>query len=424
MLSHSPSHLLSQHPVAPSNKREQKILQWISVGLLVFVSAFIWAPSRDGLEAIYALAFFIPMLLLLCGRKPQLAQYGGHITLLALVYAGYAALTSAWSVTPQVGFFVLQWLVLATWLCGVSWLAYWGRLELPRLLKLLVWVGAMSSLLTLLWFYSKHPLLTRLEGISLNRNANNIGSVFGIVALLAYIQWLQAKGRANSFIAFGLFAVISLSLLAAQSRANFLAFALLAPIACYLAKPSALKLWLQLGLLLLGAVVFSVYAATLEGVLFERGVSLRDAIWSDLWQRIQTGSWLWGTGLEKEGRILVANLGEFNHAHNAWLDTLYRTGLVGLLLNIAYVVALYRPLFRSSRAQFSELCSELCSELWPLYLWLSYGVIYCCFDARGFFWQLDPKWFCLWIPAGLIVACLTASKRAESLGAQTSAVEN
>ena len=402
-------------PLAPSNKREQKILNWTSVGLLVFVSAFIWAPSRDGLEAIYALAFFLPMLVLLLSRKPQLAQYGGHTTLLALLYAGYAVVTTLWSDTPKLGFFVLQWLVLATWLCGVNWLAYWGRLDLPGLLKLLVWVGAASSLLNLFWFYSSHPLLERIEGITLNRNASHIGSVFGIVALLAYIQWLQAKGRSNSIIAFGLLVTIGLSLLAAQSRANFLAFVLLAPIACYLAKPSAAKLWLQLGLLLLGAAVVSFYTVTLEEVLFDRDLSLRDAIWSDVWQRIQVGPWLWGTGLEKEGRILVANVGEFNHAHNAWLDILYRTGLVGLLLNLIYCVALYRPLFVVSRAKSAQL--------WPLYLWLSYGAIYCCFDSRGFFWQLDPKWFCLWIPAGLIVACLTASTRAESLGAQTSAVE-
>jgi len=268
------------------------------------------------------------------------------------------------------------------------------------LLRLLIWMAAASSLLNLFWFYASHEPLERLEGITVNRNSNNIGSVFGIVTLLAYIAWLQAKGRTESFIAFGLLAVIGLSLLASQSRANFLALALLVPVACYWAKPSAAKLWLQLGLIAGALVLFALFPLVTEGVLLERGASLRDSIWSEVWQSIQSGSMLLGTGLEKEGRIVIGDLGVFNHAHNAWLDTWYRTGLVGLLLSVAYLAYVYRSLF-VGRGVFRS------PELFPLYLWLTYGCIYCFFDARGFFWQLDPKWFCMWVPAGLIAAVVT-----------------
>lgn len=70
--------------------REQKILRWASVGLPIFITAFVWAPSRDGLEGVYALAFFLPMLLVLPRQKPQLNHYGGMPTLIAILFAGYA----------------------------------------------------------------------------------------------------------------------------------------------------------------------------------------------------------------------------------------------------------------------------------------------------------------------------------------------
>ena len=37
--------------------REQKLSAWAFGGLWVFVTAFLWAPSRDGIEGVYSLAF-------------------------------------------------------------------------------------------------------------------------------------------------------------------------------------------------------------------------------------------------------------------------------------------------------------------------------------------------------------------------------
>lgn len=377
--------------------RQQKLLSWCSWGLLVFVSGFLWAPSRDGLEAIYALSLFIPMLLLLAMQRPRWREYGGGFTALALVYGGYAALSSLWSATQDTGFFVLQFVILTTWLCGSSWLAYHQRLDLALLMRLLVRVGAAASVINLAWFYTQHPWGDRLESLTINHNPNSIGSVFGIVTLLAYIEWLQARTAAKSWQAFGLMLLLAVSVLAAQSRANLLAMLCLAPFAFYWAKPSAAKLWLHGLLALLALVGFFVFAHTIEGLILARGISLRDGIWQAVLARILEGSLFFGTGLEQEGRIVIDSLGTFNHAHNAWLDTWYRTGLVGLCLSLLYLGYVYRHLFKQA-------------ELFPLYLWLSFGCIYCFFDSRGFFWQIDAKWFCFWVPAGLIAAMLNRAQ--------------
>jgi hypothetical protein len=191
--------------------------------------------------------------------------------------------------------------------------------------------------------------------------------------------------------------LLVVSVLASQSRANLLALILLAPIACYWAKPSVTKLWLHLLVAALGLVAFWFYSHAIEGLLLERGISLRDGIWQAVFARIMDGSLFFGTGLEKEGRIVIDQLGTYNHAHNAWLDTWYRTGLVGLGLSLVYLGYVYKHMFKRA-------------ELFPLYLWLSFGCIYCFFDSRGFFWQIDAKWFCFWVPAGLLAALLNSAQ--------------
>src|SRR6187402_249118 len=121
---------------------EQKLLSWSATGLLLFVSAFLWAPSRDGLQGVYYLAFFLPMALLLLARKPGFSEYGGWITLTALLYAGFAALSSLWGTTPgDLGFFIFQWCVLAVWLCGASLLFARRDIDLQRYYTWLIILG-------------------------------------------------------------------------------------------------------------------------------------------------------------------------------------------------------------------------------------------------------------------------------------------
>lgn len=375
--------------------RERKIASWSKVGLLVFISAFLWAPSRDGLEAIYALAFFIPMLCLLLWRKPSPGEYGGRFTGLALLFGGYSALTTLWATQPDPGFFILQFVILATWLCGLGWMAQRGLINIAVVIKLLVLVGAIMSVVNLIVFYSHHPLVDRLEGWSVTRNPNHIGATYAVLSLLAYIEWLRAPDvRRSSFYLVGL-ALLMLSVLASQSRAPLVGLVIVIPVAALLYCRSRSKWLAQAAVVLLLAGVALWLREITHDLLLGRGLSVRDTIWVDVWNQTLQQNPLWGSGLEKEGRITLADGSLFNHAHNAWLDMFYRTGLVGVILNLMYLGYLMRHAINQP-------------QLRPLALWLALGCIYSLFDSRGFFWQIDPKWFCIWLPAGLIGALLCA----------------
>lgn len=377
--------------------REQKIAAWLSVGLIGFVTAFLWAPSRDGLETVYALGLFIPLLCLLPWRKPSLAEYGGVFTLLGLLFAGYSAITAFWAPDADPDFFILQFFILAIWLCGLGWMAQRGLIEVATIIKALLLVGTIMSVINLVVFYSANPLIARLEGWSVTRNPNHIGSVYGVLTLLAYIEWLRTTTLKQSMIFFSCIVLLVISVFASQSRAAIIGLVVLVPVAAMLYCRSSPKWLLQIAVLLVLAAVIYVVRDQVHELLFARGASVRDVIWAEVFARGMQDHAIWGLGLEKEGRIVLSDGTVYNHAHNAWLDMFYRTGVVGLVLSVIYFGYLLRHALGRR-------------EFYPLLLWFGFGCIYSLVDSRGFFWQIDPKWFCIWLPAGLLGALISAQR--------------
>jgi hypothetical protein len=107
--------------------REGKVAAYASVGILVFLTSFFWTPTRDFMHVVYGLSFFGPVLLVVLLRKPGFDQYGGWFTGLALIYAGYASISTLWSGAPRLEFFVQHFLFLAVWLIGTACLAARGN---------------------------------------------------------------------------------------------------------------------------------------------------------------------------------------------------------------------------------------------------------------------------------------------------------
>ncbi len=381
--------------------REEKILNWIAVGFLFFLTSFIWAPSRDGVQTVFALGFLLPLLCVLPFRKPDFRAYGGWFTGLALIFAAYAALTSIWSPVPKTDFFVIQWIVLAVWLCGINWFFSQRKTDWNYLLELLLLLGCFFALINLLAFYGDNSITSRLNGLLVARNPNELGVLFGILSLLAFCQWLKANTFKQS-LHYGLVLVcLLLPLFLSQSRGALLALVITSLMACFYIGMSKQKMGILAGLVLLSILVLIINWSQVMAFVPDRfGSGLRDIIWQEVFFRSVNEHLLLGIGLEKEGRIIIPDVDVFNHAHNVWLDTFYRTGLIGLILALVHVFYVLQK-FRSSEI------------LMPLYLWLMFGLIASMFDYRGFFWEIDFKWFLFWIPVGLISAVQTQNKNSQ-----------
>lgn len=399
--------LVMTQPLTNSGTFNTRMLAWTGTGLLVFISAFIWAPSRDGLEAIYALAFFIPMLCALLVRKPDFRAYGGWPTLLALSYGALCALSSLWGEPDDFSFFILQWCVLAVWLCGVSWLHTCRPINFQRLYQLLAIVGALVALSTVAEFYWQHPFSYRLEAWTVARNPIVVGQIFGVVALLALVLSWQANSAKLSALFFicALCALLPLGL--SQSRGPVLAFLAAFVFALICVRPRR-AVWLAQLLALILVSVILTQIPDIKTILFAREVSLslRDVIWLEVLEQSWRNPWF-GIGLAKDTFIMIEDVALFHHAHNSWVDTFYRTGLVGLTLALLHLAALLR--------KFTPR-----SPILPLYLWLVFGIGCQLSDSRLLFWQIDAKWFLYWIPAGLIAAALMNPDPAGNSGTKKS----
>ncbi len=381
--------------------REQKMLSWASVGFLVFLSAFLWAPSRDGLQAVYLLSFFLPIVIILFFRKPDFHKYGGWPTVIAIAYATFSVLSTLWGKSEDFFYFVLQWFVLATWLCGSCLIFSRRDLDIEKYLRWFVVLGIFITVVTIVrYYYFVFGVATsdkRLWGWNTFRNANEIGSMCGVIALLAFTIAVQSRSLARTWL-FYLFAfVASIGLLASFSRGALVAFIVMAAVALITVRPQ-LKVWLPPVLMVV--VIFLMLLNTPDvHIYYIRGVSEgfggRFTIWKNVIELCRENLFT-GIGMSKNTSIVIPGFEVFNHAHNAWLDTFYRTGVVGLTLVVLHLTAVLKNFSRDPKVL-------------PLYLWLGYGCICGLFDGRCFFWELGAKWFLYWIPIGLITAIITGS---------------
>lgn len=377
--------------------REEKLLAWAFGGLWVFITAFLWSPSRDGLEAIYALAFFIPTLVVISWRRIQRYFNCGWYFASAMAYAIYAALTSLWSATPDVGYFTLQVIVLFSWLYGVTWVISQKQFSVDVLLNRLIIVGILVGISLLVVFYTKNDFTARLTGWSILRNPNLVGAAFGVLTLFAYIKWLNEKELMPTLKYFIAMLLLAIPMFMSQGRGALLALIIVAVMALLYIKPSRPKVLLHilgLGIVVLGAAIKFDELLLMFSSRLDDGERL--TVWTEIFSRSVNEHFWFGIGMEKEGRIIIPDVDVFNHAHNAWLDIFYRTGFIGLalaLIHLFYLLSKFSPT----------------KQLLPLYLWLFYGCLTVMVDSRGFFWQIDARWFMYWIPAGLITALQISS---------------
>lgn len=381
-------------------RREAFCLSWAGLGIYLFISAFFWASGPAPLRTVFYLFLLIPFLLVLPWRKWRMEEYGGSFTLAALIFGGYCVLASLWGRASDFDFFLKQWLFLAFWLCGVAWLFYHRPINLQRLYLVIIGIGVVCSLVTVYFFYAykNYSIAARLSGFGLAENSTIVAQIFGVAALLAYLKSLQEESWKRSPLFFIAAGICALVIMMSQSRGAAIALVLVCLAGLLIIRPRPL-IWVpQVALVVIGALALFLLTPMAE-VLQKRGVSfsLRDAIWVELLDRSLERP-LFGLGLERDSRIIIPDVDVFHHAHNSWLDILYYTGAIGLLLALWHWVLLARSFSRDR-------------DILPLYLWLAYGSLCLFTNGSGLLTRPDAQWLMYWVPAGLLAAIVMSPHR-------------
>lgn len=382
--------------VARLSAHDKKLTSWASVGLFIFIFAFLWAPSRDGLQVVYLFSFFLPILGLFILRRPNVKEYVNIPTVLALIYGAFSTCAALWGDAKSFGFFFLQWLVLATWLCGTT--VVFSRtinLDIEKFIFWFVVLGCMVIISTIAYHYifsNNYRNIFRLLGWNVFRNPNEIGAMCGIISLLAIISAFQSLSVKRIILYYFLASIATTGLILSLSRAAMLATFVTSLLALVIIRPPT-KVWLTPATILLFVAAWFIWVSGVPYYYFEgraSGVSDRLAIWGEVIKN-SFNNIILGIGMSEKTDIAISNGTLFNHAHNAWIDTYYRTGIVGLLLIILHLLFTLRNALANTKTL-------------PFFLWLCFGCICSLFDGRVFFWEIGAKWFLYWLPAGLIVA--------------------
>ncbi len=377
-----------------NDQLDYKAEKWLAVGFIAFVSSFIWSPSRDGLEVVYILFFLFPLGYLFFKRKAYKTINIDLNLVLIFIFCVYATITALWNTPKDIFFLLLQLFLISTWITGAFWLVRENKINLLKLFSILIFIGSIASVITIIEFYGirSQSFNERLTCWCSAKNSNLIGGVYGILALMSYAFLITEVKLINKLKYFTFFILLVMPLAFSQSRASLLAFLVSIIGALLIIRP---KIWIvifQLFLAILMALVSTILLSPtklLESRLMSGGE--RDLIWSEIYNQLFE-RFFFGIGLSKDTKTIIPGVDVFNHTHNSWLDTFYRTGFIGFLL-----ISLITFTIVKKSLSLKSIEGKI------LFLWILFGVITLTFDHRILFWQIDTKWFFYWIPAPLII---------------------
>jgi O-antigen ligase len=231
---------------------------------------------------------------------------------------------------------------------------------------------------------------TRLSGINAFRNPNEMGALSGIISLLSFSRALISTSSRVAILFYTCSLISAVALIMSFSRGAVLALSVSLILSLLVFRPKA-KTYIWVFIIFVTITIFILAkfnseASMLRGNLENLGGRL--PIWKEVIERTKSHVFF-GIGLSKDSSIIMGNT-FFNHAHNAWLDTFFRTGLAGLILIALHLFEVFR---RCSSDPFVLISA----------VWLTYGCIFNIFDGQIFFEELGAKWFFYWIPAAILV---------------------
>ena len=375
------------------------LLNWLSVGLPIFLSAFYFSPSLLFLKWVYAIFFLLPTVFILKNNGLYLSKILSAFIILILIYAILVFISTFWSDSPRIFDLFYNTVFFSAFFLGTAFLGLHGRINTNFICKSIIITGAITGTLICLYYYSNEHWTNRLSLSGWLRmgptNSNHIAVNYSISSLLA-IVFLTYQNKTKFILLYLLLSGLNLiPLFASQCRGALLSFFTVVFIYLLLGKfAKRLKIFMSVIIFFLLLTLIFILIIHPDSFISQRinNDGFRKEIWADsVMHTVQNNFWL---GEGRGGNKIPVELPTekrfhtFYHAHNQFIDAFYFTGLIGfcifLLINIYTFIG-----FSTSPAIF------------PFYIWFLNG-LFCSLtngSARTFFgfW-----WIGFWIPIALI----------------------
>lgn len=390
------------HNGAYYNKLPTLFLIWILLSVI--------APHADLYKAWFHLVFALPLLVLLASRLIRWRSLDidtrDALFWVSIGFALYGGLSSL----------VVSTASLAEHLDALRWSLESGLMVLllyivfPRLFadplylaRFFLACTLMGSLASLAIFGLFEQFSSRLYGLGALANPVQAGAVLVVyLAIGSLLLWRQhqALTRNDLLLLLSALATTFIAVFLTESRGPILAMSL-AIVYVLLIGAVTHRAWKTLliaagTLAVAGTVVLFYYG--LDGLvesMAARGTSYRLTLWAALLEN-RPDSLLLGHGSATDltttaaGQQILEETGfETFHAHNLWIGTYAKTGLLGVLIVVAIFALVLKTIWSSA--------ADLATKLYMLGIW-SVVVLLCITDTYTLLISVRAVWLFTWLP--------------------------
>jgi len=378
--------------IKADSKIEQSLLNFLKIGILLYVAGFFLFRSSTQNTLLY-LTTFLPWLLLLPYTLKHLLSK--HILVKMLVVGlFYYCISSFWSSSPGEAFPKLMKysVYIFAYMTAIFLLVKSNKLSINHVFKVIFFSAIASGVITLIeqWPIINNARLTHSTLMTISSNPINTAVFFSVASLIA-IHFIRITEKVNyqiiSLIALLLF--IGLILLT-KSRGPVIALMLVIPL-MFITIKSKSKL---VDYVLISIMVILVLVVTI--VLSEQAIgrlnepNYRLEIWSAAFEMIRENLLL-GTGLNYDERIITSSGLVFTHAHNSFIQFIVTGGLIGGGIFASIIIS---ALVIGYKSQDSAV--RFCV------IWLLFGCLCLSTNGKLLIYRPSSVWFSFWGPLSLI----------------------
>ena len=370
-----------------------------------FLLGFFVFPSTKFHSNFYYLTVALPFSLLICLKKVNLRPLIANRTFwLVVIYLVYMFCTLLWAEDLSISdlskygrriFYILLFLAVTLHVAG----SYPVLLE--KSLAIVSAIGAIVALGTIIFFYAKNPLISRLWAYGLLYSPTQASSQYGIIIIIS--SYFMSRGpNIRTKLAYLAILLISLAyVMLAQSRGTLVALVLTLIVwqmsVWFFLKDHRHTYLKNLSLVLaslftVGLIPVIAYPEFFRASFLQRGLTYRGEIWAEVLTKVMEAPWV-GHGLTAIARTVSADGTVHIEAHSVYLATLFYGGTVGLFLLLAVLVSTFWDGFRQAKQSGHLLLVCL----------FSYGALLIVPNGSMLINHPKPFWLFFWFPLGLIL---------------------
>ena len=403
--------------------RWPRLLVWmLAIGLFIQISGKVWIESGSARNAQVYIWLLLPALIFLAhGLCVRGIKFPAWQYLPWVAFLFWVGLSTIWAEGAETGAFSLakRGLLIALYLLAIYWLMLQNQVFLRRALLAGIFMVAMGALASLIYQFGilDRPLAYRayrIDRLGIGNFANYgwpvaAGIFHGALAVWALGLALEQRAKLRQVLLWlGIFIILTLYVLLTYTRGAWFALVGASILVVVLQKSKLGWFLLLVGFVLVLLLVVS-FSSELLVELEQRQLSGRGPIW-EYYFDVMSGHWIFGQGLGTPFEFRWSNgVTVSPHAHSLYLQQVYDSGIVSLLLLGGGVFSVFRKAWILRNNVWVRLALPA----------LVFALIALLTDVERIFTRPGDYWTLFWLPVGILLAAQSRSEGESGSSQQT-----